>query len=82
MRIARRPLLAALALSPLALPALARAQTAWPSRPVTLIVPYPPGGSSDNVARPIQLPLSAALGQNIVIENRGGAGGSIGAAAV
>jgi tripartite-type tricarboxylate transporter receptor subunit TctC len=78
----RRRLLPAL----LAAPAIAHAQSggsaAWPDRPITLIVPYPPGGSSDNVARPIQQPLSAALGQNIVIENRGGAGGSIGAAAV
>jgi tripartite-type tricarboxylate transporter receptor subunit TctC len=65
----------------LSLPALAQ-QGSWPQRPITLIVPYPPGGSSDNVARPIQMPLSAALGQNVVIENRGGAGGSIGAAAV
>ncbi|WP_149535921.1 tripartite tricarboxylate transporter substrate binding protein [Siccirubricoccus phaeus] len=78
MRTARRPLLAAA----LAMPALARAQARYPDRPITLIVPYPPGGSSDNVSRPIQMPLSAALGQNIVIENRGGAGGSIGAAAV
>ena len=78
----RRRLLGVAAL-PLALPAAAWAQAApWPQRPITLIVPYPPGGSSDNVARPIQAPLSAALGQNIVIENRGGAGGSIGAAAV
>lgn len=73
-------------LGTLALPAIARAQTgaagAWPNRPITLIVPYPPGGNTDNVARPIQQPLSAALGQNVVIENRGGAGGSIGAAAV
>jgi tripartite-type tricarboxylate transporter receptor subunit TctC len=71
----------------LALPALGRAQGGaqggtWPQRPITLIVPYPPGGSSDNVARPLQQPLSAALGQNIVIENRGGAGGSIGAGLV
>ena len=66
--IPRRVLLAALAA-----PAVTRAQGAWPQRPITLIVPYPPGGSSDNVARPIQPPLSAELGQNIVIENRGGA---------
>jgi tripartite-type tricarboxylate transporter receptor subunit TctC len=75
--IARRAVL-----SVLAVPALAQAQGAWPQRPVTLIVPYPPGGSTDNVSRPIQQPLSALLGQNVLIENRGGAGGSIGAAAV
>jgi tripartite-type tricarboxylate transporter receptor subunit TctC len=81
MSLYRRALLGALAA-----PAIARAQgvalAPWPNRPVTLIVPYPPGGSSDNVARPIQQPLAAALGQNVVIENRAGAGGSIGAAAV
>ena len=54
----------------------------WPQRPITLIVPYPPGGSTDNVSRPIQQPLSTLLGQGVLIENRGGAGGSIGAAAV
>jgi tripartite-type tricarboxylate transporter receptor subunit TctC len=81
MKLPRRTLLAGLAA-----PALAQAQGTghgdWPNRPITLIVPYPPGGSSDNVARPIAQPLAAALGQNIVIENRGGAGGSIGAALV
>jgi tripartite-type tricarboxylate transporter receptor subunit TctC len=81
MSISRRTLLGTAAASALCLPALAQ-QGAWPQRPITVIVPYPPGGSSDNVARPLQMPLSAALGQNIVIENRGGAGGSIGAAAV
>jgi tripartite-type tricarboxylate transporter receptor subunit TctC len=74
LRLGRRLLLA----SPL-LAAPARAQG---GRPITLIVPYPPGGSSDNVARPIQPPLAEALGQPVLIENRGGAGGSIGAAMV
>ncbi len=75
MRLARRTLLAGLAT-----PALA--QGAWPNRPVTLIVPYPPGGSTDNVSRPIAPRLGEILGQSVLIENRGGAGGSIGAAAV
>ncbi|MBL6453763.1 tripartite tricarboxylate transporter substrate binding protein [Belnapia sp. T6] len=68
----------------LAAPALALAPPTWAQsgRTITLIVPYPPGGSSDNVARPIQQPLSEILGQPVVIENRGGAGGSIGAAMV
>lgn len=73
--IHRRSLLAA----PLAAPALATAQAAWPNRPVTLVAPYPPGGSTDNVARPLAPEWSRVIGQNVVIENRGGAGGSIGA---
>jgi len=54
---------------------------AWPTRPVTFIVPYPPGGGTDIIARIVQEPLSKQLGQPIVIENRGGAGGSVGTAA-
>ncbi len=51
---------------------------AWPERTITLIVPFAPGGANDVVARVIQQPLADALGQTIVIENRGGAGGSVG----
>ena len=83
-RPGRRTLLGGLLLG-LPLPALAQTAPgggAWPQRPVTLIVPFPPGGSTDNVARPIQLGLSQALGQNVVIENRGGAGATIGIGAV
>ena len=54
---------------------------AWPTKPVTFVVPYPPGGGTDVIARIVQEPLSKQLGQPIVIENRGGAGGSIGTAA-
>src|SRR5262249_7889157 len=60
---------------------LARAQVvafAYPTRPITLIVPYAPGGGNDVLARGIAEPMSKMLGQRIVIENRGGAGGSIG----
>lgn len=78
-RLPRRALLGTAAAS-LAAPALA--QGPWPQRPITLIAPYPPGGSSDNVSRPISMPLAAALGQSVIVENRGGAGGSIGSAAV
>src|SRR6266481_2383139 len=54
----------------------------YPSRSVTLIVNFPPGGSTDATARILQEPLSQALGQSIIIDNRGGAGGTTGAAAV
>ena len=54
---------------------------AWPTKPITFIVPYPPGGGTDIIARIMQAPLSKQLGQPIVIENRGGAGGSVGTAA-
>ena len=58
----------------------ARAQ-AFPSRPLRLIAPYPPGGGIDSVARLLAAPMSEILGQAVVVENRAGAGGSIGAAA-
>ena len=64
-----------------ALPIRSNAQ-AFPTRPVTIVVPYPPGGSSEQVSRSIQARLSTALGQSVVIENRAGAGGTIGAAFV
>jgi tripartite-type tricarboxylate transporter receptor subunit TctC len=63
----------------LAAPSVLRAQSAWPERPVRLIVPFPPGGMTDIVARIFQPKLSEALGKPVVIENRGGASGSIGA---
>ena len=55
----------------------AAAQT-YPSRPITVIAPFPPGGPSDSLARILSDPLQAALGQPIVIENVGGAGGTVG----
>ena len=50
----------------------------WPAKPLRFIVPYPPGGGTDVIARILQQPLSDALGQPVVIENRGGAGGALG----
>src|SRR5262245_19713060 len=52
----------------------------YPSRPITVIVPFPPGGASDVVARIVSNQMSKALGQAIVVENVGGAGGTIGSA--
>ena len=56
----------------------AGAQEAWPTKPVRLIVPYAPGGASDTLARPWAEKLSQALGQQFVIDNKGGAGGQLG----
>jgi tripartite-type tricarboxylate transporter receptor subunit TctC len=55
---------------------------AWPAKPVRLMVPFPPGGSTDIVARIVGQKLGERLGQSIVIENRGGAGGTLGTAQV
>ena len=52
--------------------------TAYPDKPIRFVVPYPPGGGTDVIARIVQDRLRAALGQSIIIDNRGGAGGSIG----
>jgi tripartite-type tricarboxylate transporter receptor subunit TctC len=50
----------------------------WPTKPVRFIVPYPPGGGTDVIARIVQSRLGDALGQQVIIENRGGAGGALG----
>ena len=73
----RRRALAVL-LASIAVPGRVLAQ-AWPGRPVRLIVPFPPGGSTDILGRSIAQKLQEALGQPFVVENKGGAGGSIGA---
>jgi tripartite-type tricarboxylate transporter receptor subunit TctC len=80
MRTPRRALLGALPL--LAAPGLLRAQTGpWPNRPVRVIIPFPPGASTDAVGRTTAAVLGARLSQPVVAENRGGAGGNIGAEA-
>jgi tripartite-type tricarboxylate transporter receptor subunit TctC len=62
-----------------ALPGTAAAQAQYPNRPVRLVVPFPPGGGSDTLARILGPKLSEALGQQVVIDNRPGAGANIGA---
>jgi tripartite-type tricarboxylate transporter receptor subunit TctC len=80
----RRTVLAVplLALPGLAAPHVSRAQASWPNRPVRVINPYPPGGTSDIVMRLVAGPLERAFGQPFVIEPRPGAGGSVGTAFV
>ena len=62
----------------LCLSGLASAQT-WPAKPVRFVVPFPPGGGTDAFARPLSAKLSMQLGQQVIIDSRGGAGGTIGA---
>ena len=74
-----RNLVAAVALT---LAATAASAQAWPAKPVTLLVPFPPGGSTDMIARTVQPKLTEKFGGTFIVENKGGAGGTIGAAQV
>jgi len=78
MTLDRRTLIAATAASTLAFPAFVRAQAAWPNKPLRIIVPYAPGGSSDIIARAISQPLGEALKTTVIVENKPGANGNTG----
>jgi len=78
----KRSLLAAMAGLPALLAAPAALAQAWPNRQVRVIVPWPPGGSTDVLARLLAAAMEARLGQSVVVENRSGASGNIGADAV
>jgi hypothetical protein len=82
MRTNRRCFLAGAAAFALAGAASATAQSAWPNRPVRLVVPYPPGGGTDYFARLVGAAMGDALGQSVIVENRAGAATIIGAEAV
>jgi tripartite-type tricarboxylate transporter receptor subunit TctC len=77
LRDARRSLLLAAAVA-LASP-FALAQSNWPTKPVTIVVPFPAGGGTDAFARPLSAHLTKTLGRQFIIDNKGGAGGTVGA---
>jgi tripartite-type tricarboxylate transporter receptor subunit TctC len=79
-KVSRRAILAGMAAAPFVRGA--RAQAAWPTRPAQVMVPYPPAGGADTTARILYAKVGSILGQQFVIENRGGAGGTIGEALV
>jgi tripartite-type tricarboxylate transporter receptor subunit TctC len=81
--IPRRAIVTTLtALVALAAGAAAQAQTAYPNKPIRFVVPYPPGGPTDLMARLLQPELQTRLGQTVIIDNKGGAGGNVGSAEV
>ena len=78
-RPVRRALLCGLALSALTVALPSDAQSAWPSKPVKIVVPFAAGGTTDILARAIAPELSKAFGQQFIVDNRAGAGGNVGA---
>ncbi len=75
----RRTALAAVAAGLLPWPLSGHAQAAWPAKPVTLVVPFPAGGGTDTFARPLSAQFAKLSGKPLIIDNRGGAGGTLGA---
>src|SRR5882672_6305346 len=80
--VSRRELLKSALAFPLVPGAVApndlHAQEAWPARTITIVVPFPPGGTADFAARPLAAHLAEKFSRNVVVENKGGAGGGIG----
>jgi tripartite-type tricarboxylate transporter receptor subunit TctC len=74
----RRHVLLAGSAAALGLPT-ARAQSGWPTKPVTIVVPFPPGGGTDAFARPLFAAMTKNVGRQFLIDNKGGAGGTLGA---
>ena len=77
--IPRRDVLRLAAAGAAVLAGAAAAQADWPTRPVTMIVPFPAGGGTDAFARPLSAQFTRIVGQTLVVDNRGGAGGTVGA---
>ncbi|MBU0588387.1 MAG: tripartite tricarboxylate transporter substrate binding protein [Gammaproteobacteria bacterium] len=75
----RRDVLRMAAISAAGIPLLGRADANWPTKPVTLIVPFPAGGGTDAFARPLAAQFAKLTGKQLIIDNRGGAGGTLGA---
>jgi len=78
MRISTSVLLAAVLAAAASTPAQPVLAQAYPSKPVRLVIPYPPGGGTDTIMRPFAQVLTERLGQQVVVDNRGGGGGAIG----
>lgn len=78
-RLNRRDVLRAGAAAAVSLTPLAYAQSAWPAKPVMMVVPFPAGGGTDAFARPLAAQFARQTGKQLVIENKGGAGGTVGA---
>jgi tripartite-type tricarboxylate transporter receptor subunit TctC len=79
--LTRRDVLRAAAAGAAALTPLAHAQSAWPAKPVMMVVPFPAGGGTDAFARPLAAQFAKQTGKQLIIDNKGGAGGTVGASA-